>query len=277
MAVGILLLTTRIWGEGQSFPVFQHSFFEGTAPLIITKVANLEEAKAAAKLRPDVILWIDVRFSREKTPFVLPPTRDAEFLNLKRQEQEKNPSTPIMIGGRVAEYPWDSIKEFYKDTATLNDFYIQFPTNRFILNVVDNVSEAHAVLVETLKPLKPNQRTLIQSEALIIMTTVKELKPEWVYGTSTPDLMRLMTFESLWILPSTQFKGDVFIAPFKIQKRPAFSEDIITEMRRRQKRIFLGPIDSEEQFAKASRLKADGLITENLPELLRFLGQGPAQ
>lgn len=276
-AVAVLIFMARIWGLGQNYPRYEHAFFNGSSPLIIAKITTLEQAQEAVSLRPDVVLWIDVRFSREKVPFILPASRDNEFLDRKRQEQEKNPTVPIMIGGRLSEYPWEQINEFFKNTPSLKEFYQQFPKTRFVLNIVDNVGEAHTTLVDTIKEFKPNERTLIQSDVLVIMTSIKEIKPEWVYGTSTPDLMRLMTFDSMYVLPSTLFKGDVFIAPFTIKKRPGFNVDIITEMRRRNKRIILGPIESEAQFAEASRLKVEGYITENLPELLRLLGQGPAQ
>lgn len=267
----------RIWGLGQNYPLYEHAFFSGPTPMIIVKTDTLPGAQEILKLRPDAVIWLDVRFSREKVPFVLPASRDKEFLEMKHQEQEKNPTTPIMIGSKLSEYPWEQINEFYKTTPALKEFYEQLPQTRFVLNIVDNVADAHTALVDAISNLKPNERTLIQSEALIIMTSIKDLKPEWVYGTSTPDLMRLLTFDSLYVLPSTQFKGDVFIAPFTLLKRPAFNSDIIEEMRRRNKRIFLGPIQNEAQLAEASRYKADGYITENLPELLRLLGQGPAQ
>ncbi|KYG60690.1 hypothetical protein AZI85_11880 [Bdellovibrio bacteriovorus] len=275
--VGILILSARIWGLGQHYKAYEHAFFSGPAPLIIVKADTLEKAQEAIKTKSDVVLWLDVRFSREKTPFILPASRDVEFLDVKRKLQEENPSTPIMIGGKLNEYPWEQINEFYKNTPALKEYYEQFPQTRFILNVVDNVADAHTTLVTTIQDSKPNERTLIQSDALIIMKTIKEIKPEWVYGTSTPDLMRMLTFDSMWILPSTQFAGDVFIAPFTLMKRPAFNDNIIEEMRRRKKRIFLGPIQSESQFAEASRYKADGLITDNLSQLLHLLGQGPAQ
>lgn len=277
IVLGVLILMARIWGLGQNYPLYEHAFFSGPTPLIIVKADTLDATKEALKLRPDAVIWLDVRFSREKVPFILPKNRDKEFLDMKRQEQEKNPTTPIMIGAKLSEYPWEQINEFYKTTPALKEYYEQFPQTRFVLNIVDNVADAHTTLVNAITDFKPNERTFIQSEALIIMTSIKDLKPEWVYGTSTPDLMRLMTFDSLYILPTTQFKGDVFVSPFTILKRPAFNADIIEEMRRRNKRIFLGPIQSEAQFAEASRYKADGYITENLPELLRLLGQGPAQ
>nr|WP_295902479.1 hypothetical protein [uncultured Bdellovibrio sp.] len=277
VVLGILILMARIWGLGQNYPLYEHAFFSGPTPMIIVKTDTLQGAQEILKLRPDAVIWLDVRFSREKVPFVLPATRDKEFLDMKHHEQEKNPTTPIMIGSKLSEYPWEQINEFYKTTPALKEFYEQLPQTRFVLNIVDNVADAHTALVDAISGLKPNDRTLIQSEALIIMTSIKDLKPEWVYGTSTPDLMRLLTFDSLYVLPSTQFKGDVFVAPFTLLKRPAFNADIIEEMRRRNKRIFLGPIQNEAQLAEASRYRADGYITENLPELLRLLGQGPVQ
>lgn len=276
ISVLVLITMARIWGLGQNYPVYESAYFSGPTPWIIVKADTLAQAQEILKQKSDAILWLDVRFSREKVPFILPKSRDKEFLDMKQKEQEKNPTTPIMIGGKLSEYPWEQINEFYKNTPALKEYYEQLPNARFVLNVIDNVADAHVVLVETIKDFKPNDRTLVQSDALVIMTSVKELKPEWIYGTSTPDLMRLLTFDSMYILPSTQFKGDVFIAPFTIMKRPAFNADIIEEMRRRHKRIFLGPIQNETQFAEASRYRAEGLITENLPQLLNMLGQGPA-
>ncbi|UXR65579.1 hypothetical protein EZJ49_04855 [Bdellovibrio bacteriovorus] len=277
LVLGVLILMARIWGDAQNYPLYEHAFFSGPAPIVIVKADTLDKVQEAVKLKSDVAIWADVRMSRDKIPFILPSSRDIEFLKAKEEEQKANPTTPIMIGSKLSEYPWEQINEFYKNTPALKEYYEQFPQTRFVLNIVDNVHDVHSAVVEAIEGFSPKDRTLIQSDALVVMSSVKELKPEWVYGTSTPDIMRLLTFDSLYILSSTQFKGDVFIAPFTLLKRPAFNENVIVEMRRRNKRIFLGPIQTSEQFAEASRYKADGLITENLPELLQLLNQGPAQ
>lgn len=275
LAVATIITATRIWGLGQSFIPFEHAFFKNP-PQIIVKVETLEQAEATLKIKADAVLWLDVRFSREKTPFILPVKKDPAFLAHKKEKQKENPTTPIFISGRLAEYPWEQINEFYKDTPALKEFYVQFPQTRFVLNIIDNVSDAHTALVSSLEGLSTNDRTFIQSDTLILMTTIKELKPEWVYGTSVSDLTRLLSFDSIWILPSTQFKGDVFVAPFKLKNRPAFNDDILLEMRRRYKRIYLGPIESKEQFDYAKTWEADGYITDNLTEFLKLLGESPA-
>ena len=71
--------------------------------------------------------------------------------------------------------------------------------------------------------------------------------------------------------------GDVFVAPFKVFKKPALNDNIIEEVRRRKKRIFLGPIENAAQLAEAQRYNADGLITADLPNLLQLLDQGLVQ
>lgn len=277
LVLGVLITMTRIWGLSQPHRLYEHAFFSGATPIIMAKVQTLEQAQEAVKLKSDVVLWLDVRLSQERIPFILEKSRDAAFLDMKKAEQEKHPETPIFIGGRLSDYPWEQINEFYKTTPALKEFYEQFPQTRFVVNMIDNVADAHMKVVEAIERLKPNERTLIQSDALILMTSVKDLKPEWVFGTSMPDLMRLLTLDSMYVLPATIFKGDVFIAPFTLKNRPAFNDEIIAEMQRRQKRIFLGPIQSEAQLQKAQSLNVTGYITDNLPELLRLLGQGPAQ
>ncbi|MGZ3769272.1 MAG: hypothetical protein ACXVCP_06510 [Bdellovibrio sp.] len=276
IVVGVLILMARIWGLGQTFQAYEHPFFN-QAPVTVVKTETIEKAEQILKLNPQAALWLDVRISKDKTVFVLSSTHDKEFLDLKRKEQEQNPSVPIMTGIKLSEYSWNDLKSFYKDSSLLKDFYSKFPNTRFVLNVVDNASEVHVAVVNAIKDLKPDSRTLLQSDALVIMTTTKELKPEWLYGTSVPDIVRLLTFDSMWILPSTQFKGDVFLAPFKIKNRPAFNDDIISEMRRRKKRVVLGPIRTKEEMAETIRMKADGYITEDLPQLMQLLGQGPTQ
>lgn len=276
IAVGTLIFMTRIWGLSQAFTPYEHVFFDGKVPFVVVKANTLDLAKEVLKTQPDAILWIDVRLSKDKVPFVLPANRDTEFLDMKKRLQEASPNIPIMTGIKLSEYNWEEINEFYKDTPAVKEYYEQFPTTRFILNIVDNAQEVHTALVSAIEGFKPDSRTLIQSDTLIIIKTIRELKPGWVYGTSTPDLMRFLTLDAMWILPSTQFIGDVFIAPFTLMKRPAFNDDIITEMRRRHKRIFL-VVENEKQLAEARRYNAEGLIVNELSELPKLLDQGPVQ
>lgn len=257
----------RIWGMGQVYPEFQSAFFDGKTPYIVVKADTLDKVREITTARPDVIIWADVRISKGNIPYILPPNRDSEFLNAKAAEQKANPTAQIMLGGKLSDYPWEQINEFYKTTPALKEYYEQFPQTRFILNVVDNVADVHTTVVEAIKALNPDNRTMIQSDANVVTMAIKELKPTWLYGTGTPDLMRLMSFDDLWVLPAVQFKGDVFVAPFTIMNRRAFNDNVIAEMQRRKKKIFLGPMKTEEDYKRAVDYKAEGYITEDLKQL----------
>ncbi len=271
---GILILTTRIWGLGQQFAEFNNPFFEGQTPQLILKADTVAKAFAAIQLKRDVVIWLDVRLSVGNVPFILPSARDIEFLKSKTDQQKLNPTQKVLLGGKLSDYPWDQIKDFYSGAPTLKDFYSSFPDTRFILNIIDNVSDVDTVIVDTIKALHPDKRTFIQSDGLVLIKAIKDLKPEWVYGTSVPDLMRFLSFDSMLVLPATQFKGDVFVAPFVIMKRKAFNDEIIAEMRRRHKRIYLGPIANAQQLQEANNIKAEGLITEDLQQLLELIAEG---
>ena len=277
MALATIILMTRIWGMGQSFSVYEHPFFSHSSPTLVVAAKDLPEAESIIKAQSDSVLWLDVRFSKDKEVFVLSASEDTRFLKDRRSQQEAQPQTAIYTSGRLAEYNWEDIHGFFPQTVLLNEFYKTFPNTRFILNVIDNVSDAHTTLVNHLEKSKPNERTLVQSEALILMTAIKDLKPEWLYGTSKPDIMRFLSFDAMWILPAVQFKGDVAIFPFKVSNRPAFNIEILQEMKRRHKKILLGPLQSQEELQAAEELSVDGFIFRNLEEFQLWLGQSPAK
>lgn len=266
IVMGILILMVRIWGMSQTFPEYPHEFFNAGPVTTIVKADSLDKVRAILAKKSDAVIWVDVRISKDKVAFSLPPSRDREFLDMKKKLQDENPQTPILIGGKLSEYPWEQINEFYKTTPALKEYYEQFPQTRFVLNVVDNVLDVHTAVISAVEGLNPDKRTMIQSEANVIMTAIKDLKPMWVYGTGTPDLVRMLSFDSLYVLPAIQFKGDVFIAPIQISKRPAFNGDVIAEMRRRHKKIFLGPLTSADDIKKAQDFNPDGYIYENLEQ-----------
>lgn len=267
----IVILTTRIWGLGQTFKEFESPFLTGQTPYIVVKANTLPTIEAAIALKKDVVIWVDARVSADNVLFVLAKSHDKDFLEMKKNEQIANPTGFSLKGGKLSHYSWEELKKFYDTSPTLREVFLKFPTQRFLVNVADNTPDVNSALVADLKDVNSEDRTLIQSDTLVVMTSTKDIKPEWIYGTAQADLMRMMSFDSMWILSSTQFKGDIFIAPFSLLKRPAFNDDIIAEMKRRHKKIFLGPISSKEQLDDAKRLNADAYITEDLPQLLQWL------
>lgn len=271
--VFLIILTARIWGLGRTYTEFKHPFFDGATPYMVAVADTDQEIDKDIQLKKDVILWVDARVSADQILFLLPVSEDVRFLDAKKAEQDAHPDKPILKGWKLSAYTWNELHRFYPEAPTLRDEYLKHPGQRFIVNVVDNVVNIHKAVVDALKDTDADNRTLIQSDTLVVMTSIKDLKPEWVYGTSQADIMRFLSFDSMWILPTTQYSGDVFIAPFKVLDRPAFNDDVIAEMRRRHQKVYLGPITTRVQLDDAKRLNADGYITKNLSELLSWLDQ----
>jgi hypothetical protein len=256
----VVLLITRLWGMGQQYPEFQHPFFQaGPAPVVILKAESEGEIDQALKQKSDLAIWLDIG-----------TTLDKKLIIFSRDFSSKDMSIEAYRGPKPIGYEFQKLKNIQPEIRELKDIIAKYPEQRFVLNVVDNVENVHKWLTESLKGMNGEKRFLLQSNYNVIMTSIKDIEPFWLYGCSQADLMRFMTFESMWILPSIPFKGDVFISPYKLMKREAFNDAIIEEVRRRKKKIVLGPLVDKSEFDDASRLKADGIVIENLSDFLAW-------
>lgn len=267
LTIGISM--ARIWGESRTYAPYPHAFFTDQTPTsLVIKAQDIDSINEIQRSYPQALIWLNVRASRDQQLFILDPSRDNEFLNHLREAQKQNPQAALFTGGRLSDYPWEQINEFYKTTPALFEIYKQFPQTRFVLNIVDNVTDIHLKVSEVLnEEVQPDRRTLIQSDASIIMTAIKNLRPQWVYGTGVPDLVRMLSMDSMFILSTTQFKGDVFIAPLKIKGRAAFNQDVLKEMKKRLKPIFLGPLSNEEEFKEAQSYSPDVYIFDDIKKV----------
>lgn len=254
----VILMTTRLWGLGQVFPEFQHPFFAG-APVVILKVQTSKELEEALQQKPEIVFWLDVT-----------TTKDHKLIVFARDFASTEMSIEAYRGPKSLAYNYQELQNMHPEVRELKDVVGQYTQQRFLLNILDNVERVHISVTETLKGLSPEKRILLQSNYNVVMTSTKELEPFWLYGCSQADLMRFLTFESMWILPATPFKGDVYIAPFVLVGRPAFHESTLEEVRRRNKKIILGPALDKKEFDDATRLKVDGVIIEKLADFLEW-------
>lgn len=256
----VVLLISRLWGMGQQYPDFQHPFFEGTpSPLIIVKVKSEKDLQEAYQQKPDAAFWLDVE-----------TTKDQKIIVFSRDLKAKEMSIEAYHGPKSLAYPFQQLQNMHPEIRELRELLTKFPAQKFVLNILDNVTGIHTGLIDELKGLAPEKRILVQSNYNVILTSVKELEPFWLYGCSQADLMRFLTFESMWVLPATPFKGDVYIAPFILVGRAAFHESTLEEVRRRHKKIILGPALDKKEFDDATRLKADAILVENLSDYLEW-------
>ncbi len=247
MTLGTLLIafiaymTIRIWGQGQRFTPFESSFYAsnsllntGSEPMLIVGW----EQNFLLQKRPDLILWVDVYRANNQTILVKPWTDRNKPKKL--QEQIATPARPL-----------------------LKDLLLQFPKTRFVVNCNDNVQDIQIQLAQVIDQAHASERVLLASEYNTILLSTKEISPMIIFGSTVADLTRLKTFESMGLLAAAPFKGDVFFSPLVYHGRAAVDSDIVQEMKRRFKKVILGPLATKEDVAQAKSYQPDGFFIED--------------
>lgn len=140
------------------------------------------------------------------------------------------------------------------------DLLKKHPGARWIINCNHNVHDIHLQLAKIINETNSAERIILQSDYNTILISTKTQVPLMLYGSTPADLTRLKVFDSLWLLPAAPFKGDVFISAFKYRNIPTLNRDIALELKKRFKKIILGPLSNETEIQQAMELSADGLF-----------------
>lgn len=265
LALIIGLASAHFWGLSQSFATYKHAFLEESQPYLVSKVYSLENAKEILALKKDVIFWLDLRTTADKAFLILPAQVEVDvFTSEKLKERYKGP--------KLSFYTLAEVKLYFPDALLLEDFLKFFPNNRFIANIIDNVDQVHSAFADKIKSLSAENKMLVQADTEVILKSLREIQPFWLFGTAYPDLMRLLSYESMYVLTAAPFRGDVYIAPMSVFKRPSFNKNVLAEIHRRKKKVILGPLDNPAQVQAAMGFSPDGLIAEN-QEIFKFMLQ----
>lgn len=261
----IALSLARIWGLSNVYQRFDHPFWSQPKPVISSQIRIMDDIRTLVRAKPDIVPWLEVRQTSDRQFIVLPPAPIRDLLVEKSFAPEK------WRGPVPSRYSLSELRPIFPDAPLLEDVLKQFPDLRFILNVVDNTDHIHEDLIKLLEPLNPDKRLLIQSDTDVILSAIKEKKPLWLYGSSRSELMRMLSFESIGVLPAASFRADVLIVPLTLHDRPAYNRGILEEMHRRKKDFFIGPLSSTAEYDQARKENADGYIF-SAPEItLRIL------
>lgn len=242
--LAVVLLSTRLWGQGQQYLPYENRFFTAERPWV---AVPWEQAFFLEK-KPDLILWANVYQASEDLLLVAP---SAEVRDVsQRREIVSSPARPALA-----------------------DLLARFPKSRFILNIIENKENIHERVVKLIEKDAASERYLIQSDYNVVINSIKKLLPRLVYGSTPADLMRFKSFQGMWILPATPFKGDVFITPLVYRGRDTINQEIKEELARRQKPVILGPLKSEDDVKQALSLGADGIYVERPEWALRWIDE----
>ncbi len=255
------LWMTREWGLRQEISEFQHPFLEQPAPWRILQIANLDEARKALSLEPKIIFELPLRVTEQGQLFL---QFNGEFEDSIRQK--KWPQQDYR-GPKPYFYSFEQLQKVFPHILKVEDFLKEFPNVKIIFNIIDSAQNVHDQFMQMIQTQKLKNQFLVQSDTDVILKAIKEKEPLWVYGTSYPEINRFLSLESIRLEPAAQLRSDIYITPLTIQNRTVISQNILNELRRRKKKIIVGPVLSEAEYLKTIDLDVDGVIFYNLKDL----------
>lgn len=230
-------LTIRIWGKSQTYSDYKHPMLlEQNLPVEFLRpdFAHLEEALESAK---NIYLDVTVTFDQK---LVIPKR--------KWVETEK----PLKL------FSYADVK---KDVLLVADFQKQLTKKKLIFNLTENAQAVHETFMFEMKKmgLEKGENFIVTSPYEAPIKALKEIAPALVYGSTQPEILKIVAMQSMYLLEAATIRADVIIHPLRIRNQFFFNDEIIQEMKRRNKKIIIGPINADEAVL-ARELNPYGLI-----------------
>ncbi|MBL7545045.1 MAG: hypothetical protein JNL11_14605 [Bdellovibrionaceae bacterium] len=252
--------TTQIDSQPLSIPVLNEQHFELvtgslTDPTSVTKTPPAQTHAFKFKLHEParLVLWINVYLTSDRK-LISDFGFNVDTFMEKQRAQNK------FKGKFVHNYTLAEITESVTPITTLDEVIKSFPGHQFVLNILTNETNVHKDVVEFIETNKLSDHVLINSTIDVVIKSIKEQKPMWIYGTSIPEASRVKSFSTLGLEAAISVRGDVFIAPISYLNRPMINESLVTEMKRRKKYVLIGPVLNDEERKQAEELNPDGII-----------------
>ncbi|OFZ28688.1 MAG: hypothetical protein A2622_06270 [Bdellovibrionales bacterium RIFCSPHIGHO2_01_FULL_40_29] len=236
----IIFWTVKFWGRSQHYVPYSHPIYvaaaQSSAPLIFIKpkFENFESA-----INSNQNLYLNVATTSDQILVI--PKREFKEKAIRNSKMSEIASDVVLFS---------TVKEKLE--------------NRFlVLNLLENAHAGHAIFWDELKKMgwDKGERLIITSPYEAIAKSLKELAPALLYGSTQPEILRIVAMDSMNLIEAVSLRADVIIHPLKIRNQDFYQETILKELKRRHKQILVGPV-TEEQLSVALDLQPLGIIVE---------------
>ena len=246
VTIGSLLVSlmcfwiVKFWGRSQVYPEYQHAMYlisPGTVEFAKPSFQNLEN-----DLKNQEFLFLEVVI-----------TMDQKLVMLRRRWTKDDKSVRYSL--------YDDIK---KDLLNLQDYKDILKNKKIIFSLVENSQAAHENFFYNMQQLglEKGENFIVTSPYEAPIKALKELAPSFVYATTQPEILKIVAMGSMHLFEAANIRADIILHPLKIRNQIFYTEDLLTELARRHKRIIVGPITAAEKD-EAVKLNPYGLVIED--------------
>jgi hypothetical protein len=243
----ISFLTVKYWGKSHVYVEYKHPFYSAPTsvnssdtslaePLVFIK-PKYENVRAEIEGTQNLYLDVSVTLDQilvTPTQKFEKPIRYSNFEEIKDKVISIGQIAPHMKGER-----------------------------KFILNLIENAHAMHEILMVNFRKyrLEDGKSFLIVGEYEAPIKALKEIAPALLYGSTKPEILKLLAMESMGLLEAVNLRADAVIHPLQIRKQNFFTENLIQEITRRHKKIIVGVIPITE-LEQAKALKPFAVVVE---------------
>ncbi|MFN3696081.1 MAG: hypothetical protein ACK4VO_01465 [Pseudobdellovibrio sp.] len=234
----VVFMTVKMWGRSQTFIDYNRAFYKTESTPLLFKVASSKQEEFAKQLQEFDNLYLNVATTLDQR-LILVKT------NLAAQ----------------ASYRSKSYDQVATEVIELVKFKDELQNKKLIFNMTENAIAGHEIFIGELQKLglDKSENIVVTSPYDVMAKSVKELRPTLLYATSQPEILRIKAMESMNLIEAVSFRADILIHPRTYYKQIFFTDDLLTELKRRHVRIIVGP-DSQEELEKAKSLNPFALI-----------------
>lgn len=238
----IVFFTIKFWGLGVPYSDYKHPFTDTTEILIFKKpsFANIDQAI----LKTTDNLYLDIANTRDQKMVIIPTNNDQSMDHTKDIRNKQ-------------------YAEVEKDVLLLKKYKDHLKNRRIIFNLNENAIGGHLIFTDHVKSLglEKGDNILITTPYETLSKTIKEILPTFLFGTTSPEILKLKAMESLNLIEAATMRADVLIYPLTYYKQPFYTDKLQAELKRRFKRIIIGPIPASE-VEEAKKLNPLGIVIQ---------------
>lgn len=236
----IVFWTVKFWGRSLHFVAYDHPIYTdyniNSKPIIFVKPrpTDLESSMVAADN-----LYLDVASTADQQ-VVLPRK---------------------IWGTKEKPIRYSLYEDIKSDVILLSDCKERLTNKKIIFNLFENAQAGHVIFYDEIKKMgwEKGDNFIVTSPYEAMAKALKDIAPAWLYGSTQPEILRLVAMRSMLLIEAVSFRADIIIHPPLIRNQNFFTEDLLREMNRRHKKIIVGPIDSAD-LAVAQQLNPLGII-----------------
>jgi hypothetical protein len=261
LVAAMLWTTLWFWGQSLTYKQYDHPLLSWSPvqgqPVLALNTDSFQEASEFLKKNPDSILEINLRVTSEGLLYTAPDASLDFIFQLPKTDAS------AYKGNKSFYYSYEFLTSHAPGVVPIEK-WMELKPRFWIFNIVDNAMDIDKNLTLWVEKNKMENLIVLTAEADIVISSLKDKNPLWIFGTSLSDLTKLLTLESIHLEALAPFKRDYFITPVRLgigaKDREVLNPVLVKEMKRRLKKVAIGPVHTDQDREKALNLQPDILI-----------------